>query len=142
MFKPISGFGSENPSIPFGLQKGPNFKNFLRNGKYKNSAFQIWSYNVSTTSRSIFRPFWSFHVRAQNRLKMTKNAIFRKIRNLPKIIKFDSGVEYTFPERFWKAEGSYFPKNEFASTKYQFWCLFVTKTVLYGFCDFQIAKSI
>ena len=68
----------------------------------------------------VFRLFWSFHVRAQNHLKMTKNAIFRKICNIPKIIEFDSEVEYTFPGRFWKAEGPYFTKIEFASTKSQF----------------------
>ena len=120
IFYPISRFWSENPSIPFGLQKGSNFKNFVRNGKYTISAFQNRPQKCSTTSRSIFRPFWNFHVTPQNRLKMTKNAIFRKICNLPKIIKFDSEVEYTFPGRFWKAEGPYFTKIEFASTKSQF----------------------
>ena len=46
---------------------------------------------------------------------MTKIVIFRKIPNLLKIIKFDSGVEYAFPGRFWKAEGIYFAKIKFAA---------------------------
>ena len=142
IIEPISGFWSKNPSIPFGLQNDPNFKNFIRNGKYTISAFQNRAQNVSPTSRSIFRQFWSSVVRPQNRQKMTQNAIFGKIRKLQKIIKSDLGVEYTFPGRFWKAEGPYFSKIQFASTKSQIWCLFGTKTVSYEFCDLQIAKFI
>ena len=47
---------------------------------------------------------------------MTQNAIFGKIRKLQKIIKSNLGVEYTFPGRFWKAEGPYFSKIKIAST--------------------------
>ena len=42
-------------------------------------------------------------------------------------LKIDLEVAATFPGRFWKAEGPYFSKIKFASTKLHFFMLFRTQ---------------
>ena len=94
----ICTFWSKNAWLPFGLQKCPNFKSELGDGKYGPWAFQNRARNVAATSRSIFGVWWKIFWRS----KIAKITIFTKIDPTSKICKKWLRGRSGIPGRLWK----------------------------------------